>query len=155
MDEGEFAQKVGVLHGLKEQERSDIIQEEVDLRSMIKELQSDLELQYRKQRDHFNLHSVVRDRNDRIMEELSDLTERLKEIQVPRISRYTEYETLLDFSNRADKLFLNGTIEIRRKVVEHLFSEVMMLEGRIEVSPKIQPFTAEAPGSVEFGVQLS
>lgn len=61
---------------------------------------------------------------------------------------------LLDFSNRAEKLFLNGTIEIRRKVVKTLFDEIKMYEGEIVVSLKIQPFAAEVLGSVESGIQI-
>jgi hypothetical protein len=78
----------------------------------------------------------------------------MKALTYPGISRYSEYEKLLDLSNRAEKLFLNGTIEIRRKVVETLFDDIKMYESKIVVSPKIQPFAAEVLGSVESGIQI-
>jgi site-specific DNA recombinase len=149
MDDGEYTRRIEILRSLKEQERIAGVQAEKDLRKRIKELQGDLEVLYRTQRDRIDFRSPIKDQHDGIMEELSDLTERLKEIQVPKTSRYTEYEKLLDFSNRADKLFINGTIDIRRKVIEMLFDGIKMFEGRIVISTKIQPIADRIPEPIE------
>jgi len=155
LDDQDFTHRMEVLQSLMVQEKADIVQEDKDLKVRIKALQSELELLYRQQRGHQNHRFVIKDQHDVILEKLSNLTERLKEVQAPSTSRYTEYEKLLDFSNRADKLFFNGTIEIRRKVVETLFEWVMMYDGKIEVSPKIEPFTDDILTSLESGPQFS
>jgi len=143
MDDNEFEDQMKAIQTLKEKEKADIVEEEQCLRNRIKEVQTELEMLYRKQRDLSSHRFAIRDEHDSILEELSDLTERLKDIQTPRVSIYTDHERLLDFANRAVKLFLNGTLEIRRKVIETMFEGIVMEEGQIQVKPKIQPVSVE------------
>ena len=143
MDEEEFEAQMEVIQSLKQKEKEDFVEEERFLRHKIMEVQTDLEMLYRKQKDLHSQRFAGRDEHDAILEKLSDLTERLKDIQVPRESKYAEHERLLDFTHRADKLFLNGTMEIRRKVVETLFEDITMVDSKVNVKVKIQPQNSE------------
>jgi len=131
------------LRSLKEQEKQNLIQEDRDLRLRIKKLQKKLENRYRKQVNLLNGRVSLDEQYDTILEELSNLTERLKEIQSPNISVYTEYENQLEFINRSDKLFQTGTILIRRKVIETLFDEITLIEGEICVKPRLRAAIGE------------